>query len=44
MIDRADDLPVTRQCELLELSRSSIYYKPVPLSAKDLELMSMSVQ
>jgi putative transposase len=39
MIDRADDLPVTRQCELLELSRSSIYYKPVALSAKDLELM-----
>jgi putative transposase len=39
MIDRADDLPVTRQCELLELSRSSIYYKPVPLSAKDRELM-----
>ena len=39
MIDRADDLPVTRQCDLLELSRSSIYYKPVPLSTKDLELM-----
>jgi putative transposase len=39
MIDRADDLPVTRKCELLELSRSSIYYQLVPLSAKDLELM-----
>ena len=39
MIDRADDLPVTRQCDLLELSRSSVYYKPVPLSAKGLELM-----
>jgi putative transposase len=39
MIDRADDLSVTRQCELLKLSRSSVYYKPVPLSAKDLELM-----
>jgi putative transposase len=30
---------VTRQCALLELSRSSVYYKPVPLSARDLELM-----
>jgi putative transposase len=39
MIDKGDALPVTRQCELLELSRSSVYYKPVPLSARDLELM-----
>jgi len=39
MIDRGDDLPVTRQCELVDLSRSSVYYKPVPLSAKDLDLM-----
>ena len=39
MIDKGDALPVTRQCALLELSRSSVYYKPVPLSARDLELM-----
>ncbi len=39
MIDKKDALPVTRQCELLELSRSGIYYKPVPLSAMDVELM-----
>jgi putative transposase len=39
MIDKGNALPVTRQCELLELSRSSVYYKPVPLSAKDLERM-----
>jgi len=39
MIDKEDKLPVTRQCELLELSRSGIYYKPVPLSAMDVELM-----
>ena len=39
MIDKGDALPVSRQCDLLELSRSSVYYKPVPLSAKDLELM-----
>lgn len=39
MIDRKDKLPVTRQCSLLDLSRSGIYYQPVPLSAKDLALM-----
>ena len=39
MIDREDPLPVTRQCEILDLSRSSIYYKPVPLSEQDMELM-----
>jgi putative transposase len=39
MIDMTDGLPVKRQCEILELSRSGIYYTPVPISAKDLELM-----
>jgi putative transposase len=39
MIDRTDKLPVKRQCEILELSRSGIYYTPVPISAKDVELM-----
>ena len=39
MIDRADDFPVIRQCELLDVCRSSIYYRPVPLSAKDMQLM-----
>jgi putative transposase len=39
MIDRMDKLPVKRQCEILELSRSGIYYTPVPISAKDIELM-----
>ena len=39
MIDKKDALPVTRQCELLDLSRSGLYYKPVPLSAMDVELM-----
>lgn len=39
MIDRTDKLSVSRQCSLLELSRSSIYYKPAPLSTKDLVLM-----
>jgi putative transposase len=39
MIDKADDLSVTRQCEILDISRSGIYYTPVPLNAKDMELM-----
>ena len=39
MIDKGDTLPVTRQCDLLDLNRSGIYYHPVPLSAKEMELM-----
>jgi 3-oxoisoapionate kinase len=34
MIDKGDKLPVTRQCNLLDLSRSFVYYTPTPLSAK----------
>lgn len=39
MIDKEDKIPMTRQCELLELCRSSLYYAPVPISPKELELM-----
>ena len=39
MIDKDDSLPVTRQCEILELSRSGIYYTPVALNALDIELV-----
>jgi len=39
MIDRADPLPMTQQCRILALSRSSLYYQPVPLSDSELELM-----
>jgi putative transposase len=39
MIDKGDTLPVTRQCDLLDLSRSGVYYTPAPLSAKEMELM-----
>ena len=38
MIDREDKLPVARQCKILDLSRSCIYYKPVPLSEEDMAL------
>lgn len=40
MIDRAHDLPITRQCQILSLNRSTIYYKPKEsLPADDLKLM-----
>ena len=39
MIDRAHGLSVKRQCEILDLSRSSVYYRPAPLSAKEMDQM-----
>ena len=40
MIDPLDrQLNVSRQCELIDLSRSSYYYRPMPLSQEELELM-----
>jgi len=41
MIDRDHMLPLTRQSEILELSRSSLYYRAVPVNARDLELMKL---
>ena len=32
-------MPITKQCQLLELSRSSVYYQPVPVSEEELALM-----
>ena len=39
MIDRDHDLPITRQAKVLNLARSTVYYKPRPVSAADLDLM-----
>jgi len=39
MIDREAGLPLTRQADLLQLSRSSLYYVSAAISAADLELM-----
>ena len=39
MIDKAHELPVTRQVQLLDLSRSTVYYQPQPISENDLQLM-----
>jgi putative transposase len=39
MIDHRHALPMTRQCQLLNLSRSSVYYQPAGVSDEDLTLM-----
>lgn len=39
MIDRNHDLPVTRQCRILRLARSTAYYRPAPVADEDLALM-----
>jgi len=39
MIDRAHDLPIGKQAEVLNISRSSVYYLPRPVSDADLALM-----
>ena len=42
MIDRGQcELSVVRQCELLDISRSSVYYSPVQLDEYELELMRL---
>ena len=40
MIDTDHPLPVTRQARLLDLSRSSVYYQPIPMSSGELALMA----
>ena len=39
MIDRMHALPLTRQAEVLKLSRGSLYYQPRPVSPADLAIM-----
>jgi putative transposase len=41
MIDRTHALPVTRQCQLLNLNRSSVYYQAAGVSEEDLSLMRL---
>ena len=41
MVDRMDPLPVTRQCELLDLPRSTFYHVPKPVSDEELALMAL---
>ncbi len=35
------NLSIARQCRLLDLQRSSFYYRPTPVKAEDLELMRL---
>ena len=39
MIDRNNNLSISRQAELLGFSRGMVYYAPKPISASDLALM-----
>jgi putative transposase len=39
MIDQGSELSVSRQCEILELNRTGVYYTPRPVSEEDLILM-----
>ena len=41
MVDRKDPVPVTRQCALLELPRSTFYHIPKPVTDEELELMAL---
>jgi len=39
MIDPEVELPISKQAEILQIGRSSVYYKPRPVSEADLRLM-----
>jgi putative transposase len=39
MIDPEHGLPIQKQAEVLEISRSTVYYEPRPISDEDLWLM-----
>ncbi len=39
MIDRAHDLPITKQAEVLRISRGSVYYRPRPVPETGLAIM-----
>ncbi len=41
MVDRKDPLPVTQQCALLDLPRSTFCHVPKPASDDELELMAL---
>jgi putative transposase len=41
MIERPSPLPLTRQCELLNLNRAALYYQPVEVRPEELKLMAL---
>ncbi|MFS1984544.1 IS3 family transposase [Vibrio breoganii] len=40
-LDKSTQLPIKRQCELLNIARSTAYYQPIGLSAEEIELRRM---
>ena len=41
MVNQAEPLSIARQCELLDIPRSTFYHVPQPVSEDDLELMKL---
>lgn len=41
MIEKNNSVSLTRQCQIFEISRSSLYYKPTPVNETDLRLMKL---
>ena len=41
MVSAAHELPISHQCKLLDLARSTYYYEPQPVSDEDLQLMRL---
>ena len=41
MIEQRNSLSLSRQCQLLGLSRAALYYRPLEVSAYELELMAL---
>ena len=44
MVNRDAELPVTRQCELLKVTRSTVYYRPAPMPEDTLTVMRALVE
>lgn len=41
MIDRESKLPIAQQCQIVGISRTSMYYEPKPISSRDIGLMRL---
>ena len=41
MINLESELSIIRQCQIVGISRTSMYYEPKPVSPRDMELMRL---
>jgi putative transposase len=41
LINSNDDLSITKQCELLQINRTGLYYTPSPESDENLAIMRL---